>query len=108
MLVRIITLHSSHDILTPSKEVKQKMAQFLGVHKMANIGAGTDQDAVDGFNKYKDAASKMGLNATHAHYSLEKGFAYCITEAESADEVKKAHASVDIQLEDVIEVKTVS
>ena len=84
------------------------MAQFLGVHKTAEIGAGTDQEAADGFQKYKDAASKMGLNATHAHYSLEKGFAYCITEAQSADQVRGAHASVDIPLEDVIEVKTVS
>lgn len=84
------------------------MAQFLGVHKTADIGAATDQAAADGFNKYKDAAGKMGLNATHAHYSLEKGFAYCITEAENADKVKEAHASVDIPLEDVIEVKTVS
>src|SRR3990170_495611 len=60
------------------------------------------------FVESKDAASKMGLNATHAYYSLEKGFAYCITEAESADKVREAHASVDIPLEDVIEVKTVS
>ena len=84
------------------------MAQFLGVHKSTDIGVMTDQQSVDGFNKYKEAASKMGLNATHAHYSLEKGFAYCITEAESADKVREAHASVDIPLEDVIEVKTVS
>ena len=61
------------------------MAQFLGVHKSTDIGVMTDQQAVDGFNKYKEAATKIGLNATHAHYSLEKGFAYCQTEAESAD-----------------------
>jgi len=84
------------------------MAQFLGVHKTADIGAMTDQDAVDGFNKYKEAASKMGLNATHAHYSLEKGFAYCITEAQNADKVREAHASAGVPLEDVIEVKTLS
>lgn len=75
---------------------------------MAGIGAMTDQEAADGFRKYKDAASKMGLNATHVHYSLEKGFAYCITEAESANKVREAHTSADIPLEDVIEVKTVS
>lgn len=75
---------------------------------MIDIGATTDQETADGFHKYKDAASKMGLNATHVHYSLEKGFAYCITEAESADKVREAHASANIQLEDVIEVKTVS
>ena len=84
------------------------MAQFLGIHKMADIGATSDQEATDGFHKYKDAASKMGLNATHAHYNLEKGFAYCITEAQNADDVRKAHASADISLEDVVEIKTVS
>ena len=83
------------------------MAQFLGVHKMANIGAATDQEAADGFHKYQEAAAKMGLKATHAHYSLEKGFAYCLTEAGSADEVKKAHDNAAIPLEDVIEVKTI-
>ena len=84
------------------------MAQFLGIHKSGDIGVMTDQQAVDGFSKYKEAASKIGLNATHAYYSLEKGFAYCITEAENADKVREAHASIDMPLEDVIEVKTVS
>ena len=84
------------------------MAQFLGVHKTAALGTATDQTAIDGFHKYKDEASKMGLNATHAHYSLEKGFAYCITEADSADKVREAHANIDMPLEDVIEVKTIS
>lgn len=84
------------------------MAIFLGVHKMSDIGAVTDQAAADGFHKYKDAANKMGLNATHAYYSLEKGFAYCITEAENVDKVREAHASVNIPLDDVIEVKTIS
>ena len=83
------------------------MAQFLGVHKTSDIGAMTDEDAANGFHKYKEAAAKMGLNATHAHYSLEKGFAYCLTEAQSADQVRQAHANAEIPLEDVIEVKTI-
>ena len=83
------------------------MAQFLGVHKTGDIGAMTDQEAIDGFHKYKEAASKMGINATHAHYNLEKGFAYCITEAQSADQVRQAHANAQMPLEDVIEIKTV-
>ena len=83
------------------------MAQFLGVHKTGDMGAMTDEDATNGFHKYKEAAAKMGLNATHAHYSLEKGFAYCLTEAQSADQVRQAHANAEIPLEDVIEVKTI-
>jgi len=84
------------------------MAQFLGVHKISDTGTVTDQESADAFHKYQDAARKMGLNATHVHYSLEKGFAYCITEAQSADQVRKAHANANIPLDDVIEVKTVS
>lgn len=83
------------------------MAHFLGVHKMESVGAMTDQEAADNFHKYQDAAAKAGLNATHVHYSLDKGFAYCITEAENADQVKEAHKSADIPFDDVIEVKTV-
>lgn len=83
------------------------MAQFLGVHKTGEIGVMSDEDATNGFHKYKEAASKMGLSATHAHYSLEKGFAYCITEAASADKVREAHDAAQIPIDDVIEVKTV-
>ncbi len=83
------------------------MAQFLGVHKTADIGVTTDKEAADGFHKYKDAAAEMGLNATHAHYSLEKGFAYCVTEADSVDQVKEAHANANVPLEDVVEIKTI-
>jgi len=83
------------------------MAQFLGVHKTGEIGAMSDDDAADGFHKYKEAAKKMGLSATHAHYSLEKGFAYCLTDAETTEQVKQAHAHAGMALEDVIEVKTV-
>ena len=67
----------------------------------------TDEDATNGFNKYKEAAIKTGLTPLHAHYSLEKGFAYCVTEAQSADQVRQAHAQAEVPLEDVIEVKTV-
>ena len=83
------------------------MAQFLGVHKTDQIGVTGDQEAVNGFHKYKEAAAKLGLAAMHAHYSLERGFAYCLTEAETADQVREAHANAQIPLEDVIEVKTV-
>ena len=82
--------------------------QFLGVHKMKTIGVGSDQKSVRAFRKYQEAARKIGLNATHVHYSLEKGFAYCITEAQNAEQVRKAHANANIPLDDVIEVKTIS
>jgi hypothetical protein len=80
------------------------MALFLGIHK---IPAGTkQQDIIDSFNKYKTAAEEKGISAVSAVYSLEKGFAYCQTEAESAEQVKDAHVAAGVPLEDVIEVKS--
>lgn len=81
------------------------MVEFLGIHKLE---AGmTETDVTDGFNKYKESATKMGLKPSHAHISMKKGFAYCLTEAGSADEVRKAHVNVAVPLEDVVEVKTI-
>ncbi|OGY27712.1 MAG: hypothetical protein A2864_02785 [Candidatus Woykebacteria bacterium RIFCSPHIGHO2_01_FULL_39_12] len=67
----------------------------------------SESDVVNGFNIYKEAASKMGLKPLHAHISMEKGFAYCLTEAPSANEVREAHANA-VPLEDVVEVKTIT
>ncbi|MBI2594329.1 hypothetical protein HYW39_01385 [Candidatus Curtissbacteria bacterium] len=39
---------------------------------------------------------------------MEKGFAYCQTEAQSADQVHQAHSNASIPLEDVVEVKTLA
>lgn len=79
------------------------MALFLGVHK---IPAGmNEQDIIEGFANYKKSAVSKGIHAISAVYSLEKGFAYCQTEAERAEQVREAHQDVQIPLEDVIEVK---
>ncbi len=81
------------------------MAEFLGVHKLET--GMTEADVNGGFNNYKESAEKMGLKPLHAHISMEKGFAYCLTEAPSAEEVRKAHENAAIPLEDVVEVKTI-
>lgn len=82
------------------------MAIFLGVHKLPSEM--TDSQATEGFEKYKESAKAKGLTPLSAVYSLEKGFAYCQTEAESQDQVREAHQDAAIPLEDVIEVKTLS
>lgn len=79
------------------------MPVFLGVHK---IPEGMSQDQVkDGWGKYKQSATEKGLKTLGAVVSIEKGFAYCQTEAESADQVKDAHQVVEIPLDDVVEVQ---
>ncbi len=81
------------------------MAQFLGVHRL-NPGM-TEDEVRKGYEGYKESAVKMGLRPLHAHLSMEKGFAYCITEANSALDIRKAHENVAIPLEDVVEIQTI-
>lgn len=79
------------------------MTVFLGVHK---IPAGIEEkEIVEGFEKYKENARSKGLRPISAVYNVEKGFAYCQTEAQTADQVREAHETVKVPLEDVIEVK---
>lgn len=79
------------------------MALFLGVHKLEK--GMTVKEAEEGFERYKASARSTGLNPISTVVSLEKGFAYCQTEADSAQQVKDAHEEAEIPIEDVIEVK---
>lgn len=67
-----------------------------------------ESQVMEGYNKYRESAKAKGLNPLSAVYSLGKGFAYCQTEAQSADQVREAHTAVEIPLEDVVEVKPLS
>ena len=79
------------------------MPLFLGKHKLEP--GMKDSDVIEGFNKYKKSAEDSGIHALSAVYSTDRGFAYCQTEADSADQVRKAHETSSIPLEDVIEIK---
>lgn len=80
------------------------MPLFLGIHKITSEVS--ESDIVEGFSKYKERAKSKGLNPLSAVYSIEKGFAYCQTEADNAQQVRQAHEDVAIPLEDVVEVKS--
>ncbi|EKE06244.1 MAG: hypothetical protein ACD_19C00031G0001, partial [uncultured bacterium] len=56
------------------------MAVFLGVHKLPE--GMQEADMVKGWEDYKTNATAAGLRPLSAVVSLEKGFAYCQTEAE--------------------------
>jgi hypothetical protein len=79
------------------------MALFLGVHKIPS-GA-TDEDVMGNYEKYKNGAQEKGIIAVSAVYNLEKGFAYCQTEAESAQQVIDAHTAANVPVEEIIEIK---
>ena len=78
------------------------MAVFLGVHKL--VPGMSENDVREGYEKYKQGAMAKGLKPLGAVVSMEKGFAYCSTEAQSAQEVREAHEGAAIPLEDVAEV----
>ena len=79
------------------------MAVFLGVHKL--VPEMSENDIREGYEKYKQEAIAKGLKPLGAVVSMEKGFAHCSTEAQSAQEVREAHEGIAIPLEDVVEVK---
>ena len=73
------------------------MALFFGVHDLKkNMGNGREG--------YKKACTEVGCRAIHAYSNDVKKVGYCVTEALSVDEVRKAHENANIPLEDVFEV----
>lgn len=82
------------------------MTLFLGIHKVPQEAQ--ESEIIEGYNQYKQSAQSMGLKPLGAVYSMEKGFAYCQTEANSAEEVRKAHENVQIPLEDAVEIQTLN
>lgn len=78
------------------------MAMFVGVHELPE---GISEDELQkSWEKYKESASKMGIKAINAVGNIKKKVAYCFTEADSEDQVRKAHADVHVDIKDVIEV----
>lgn len=80
------------------------MSIFIGVHKIPT-GLG-EADIQNGWNSYKEEAVRRGLKPIRVRYNMAKGVAYCETEAPSENGVREAHESVQVPLEDVVEVKS--
>ena len=82
------------------------MAIFLGLHNLP-------EEANDGmveanWSAYKAACAKKGLSAEHVHYNATFGKAYCVTIAESVDQVQEAHDEAGVPVDQIIEVKDLS
>lgn len=79
------------------------MAMFVGVHTM---GTSMPEDKMkESWESYKVACAKAGLTAKHAHMNAEQGKAFCVTEANSSEEVQKAHEAAGVPVNEIIEVK---
>jgi hypothetical protein len=79
------------------------MALFLGIH---NMSGPTEDEAITGnWEKYKAACKDLGCSPVRAYSSGGAGKAFCVTEAESADMVQKAHDQANVPINEIIEVK---
>jgi len=78
------------------------MSVFLGIHKLKE--GMSEDDVRNGYETYKKSALEAGLKPLGAVVSVEKGFAYCQTEAETLEQVRDAHANVAAPLEEVVMV----
>ena len=79
------------------------MALFLGVHEMGRPM--TDDEAAGIWAKYKAACEQRGCKALRVHASPAAGKAFCLTQANSADEVKAAHEGGSFPLKEIVEVR---
>jgi hypothetical protein len=82
------------------------MALFMGIHDMG--GTVAVDAVVQNWDKYKEACVEMGCTPQHAHYNAGQGKAFCITEADSADTVQKAHDNANVPVNEILEIKDLS
>ena len=75
------------------------MSLFIGLHTLP-----LPEGVKDNWEGYKKSCADLGIRAIHAYSSDEKGVAYCITDASSAEEVLRAHKNADVPVDDVFEV----
>jgi hypothetical protein len=80
------------------------MATFLGIHDMG--GSITNDKMGANWDAYKAACDKLGCSAIHVHYSAAQGRAFCLTEADSAEQVQKAHDAANVPLKELLQVQT--
>jgi hypothetical protein len=87
----------------------QPMKMFLDTHDRAHQSfpaeIGKAQFA-EFFALYEEAARQEGVVILRVHVGLEAGRAFCLTLAESADAVKRAHARVGLPFDEITEVLT--
>ena len=74
-----------------------------GIHDMG--GSVPANDVSSNWEAYKSACGTLGCKPIRAHYNAEQGKAYCVTEADSADQVQKAHDEAKVPVNEILEVK---
>lgn len=78
------------------------MPIFLTIHKLPS--GMTENEARTNYDTYKKSAIEAGLKPLGAVVSFEKGFSHCQTEADTAEQVRKAHSKVNAPIVEIIKV----
>ena len=81
------------------------MALFLGVHEGGELLS--EDDVKTSWDRYKNACGNHNCRPLRSHYNAEQGRAFCVTEAESAQNVEAAHQEAEVPLKEVIAVKII-
>lgn len=67
----------------------------------------TEQQFSDMFAKFDAAALEEKVVAHVSHVNVKDGKAYCFTQADDAEAVRRAHEKVGLPFDSIIDVKTV-
>jgi len=85
------------------------MKYFLDTHdrRTNTFPAGlTAEQFAAFFATYERACRQQGVVVLRAHVGVEAGRAYCFNQAESAEQVKRAHEEAGLPFETITEVMT--
>lgn len=84
---------------------------FVDIH---NREAGTFPEKISEaefasfYENYQQACAQEGVISIKVYSNMDNGKAFCVTLAESADAVKRAHERVGLPFDSISEVKSVS
>ena len=78
------------------------MSRFLDTHTVPGVGADAIRRAC------KAMKSAPGVTFIGCHYDLTEGKVFCLTEAESDEAVRQAHANIDLPYESIREVEAIT
>lgn len=78
------------------------MSRFLDTHTVPGVGP----DAI--LQACKGMKSAPGVTFVACHYDLSGGKIFCLTEAESEDVVRQAHANISLPYESIRQVKAIT
>lgn len=79
------------------------MKLFIGFHK--TDGPIDEKRIPKGWANYKRSAKELGLKTHRVYFNAQLGIGYCITEAQTKEEVVKAHSDIGMDLQELTEVK---